>query len=81
MHKDMIIRHTTYSNLFQVLSSASLQNHYPNTDIAFMWDGVNVRGNQTVVAVDDDAVCLMKIGYKLTDDGYLRDFEKITQNV
>jgi hypothetical protein len=81
LHKDLIVRHTTYNKLFQVISSAALQNHYPNTDIAFMWDGANVRGNQTLVAVDDGAVCLMKIGYKLTDDGYLRDFEKITQNV
>jgi hypothetical protein len=77
-HKDLVLEHTTYSYQKGVYPS-SIGAFLANTDIIFLLKRNIFFCNFTAVSFDitNEAMQLVKVGAKLTDDGYLRDCERI----
>lgn len=77
-HKDLVLEHTTYTYQKGVYPSA-IGSYLNNTDIRFLLRGKIFYCNFTAVAFDiaNEAMKLVKVGAKLTDDGYLRDCERL----
>lgn len=77
-HKDLVLEHTTYTYQKGVYPS-SIGSYYANTDIRFLLTKNIFYCNFTAIAFDiaNEAMQLVKVGAKLTDDGYLRDCERL----
>ena len=80
-HKDLVMRHETEGELFGIYPATCAI--VDATDIRYRGNVFSGEGvyhcNFTLISVDvsNNAFNLIKIGNKLTDDGYIRDCERI----
>lgn len=80
LHYDVVTRHQTYTDQYSVHACAAINFANVWTDIFYV-PTPRLYNNYTIVAPSrsDGGVNLIKIGLKMTDDGYLRDCARITQ--
>lgn len=81
LHYDAVTRHPTYTYQYAVHACASFIFNHKWTDLQFLDTASLAYTNYTLVApsLSDGGSNLIKVGLKMTDDGYLRDCDRVSQ--